>query len=155
MTPFHPLTRRSFLKATGIGLGSVALDALLSRDLAAAEKYRGLPGFPHHPPKAKRVIFLYMRGGPSHVDTFDYKPKLPDLDGKTMPGGRGFGGKVLASPWKFNQAGQSGLWISELFPELAKCAAASASAPGRAATRWPTCSGGWTIASSPRSRPSS
>src|SRR5436190_1983152 len=85
MTPFHPLTRRSFLKATGIGLGSVALDALLSRDLAAAEKYRGLPGFPHHPPRAKRVIFLYMSGGPSHLETFDYKPALDKLDGQPMP----------------------------------------------------------------------
>jgi hypothetical protein len=60
-----------------------------------------------------------MEGAPSHVDTFDYKPKLPDLDGRAMPGAR-FGGKLLASPWKFKQHGQSGLWISELFPELSR-----------------------------------
>jgi hypothetical protein len=61
-----------------------------------------------------------MEGAPSHVDTFDYKPRLPELDGKPMPGARGFGGKVLASPWRFQQHGEGGLWISGLFPELAR-----------------------------------
>src|SRR5687767_9974630 len=85
MMPFHPLSRRAFLANTGVGLGSLALNTLLSRDLAAAEKYRGLTGLPHHPPKAKRVIFLYMSGGPSHLKTFDYKPALDKLDGEPMP----------------------------------------------------------------------
>src|SRR5438067_387341 len=130
MTPFHPLTRRSFLKATGIGLGSVALDALLSRDLAAAEKYRGLPGFPHHPPRAKRVIFLYMSGGPSHLETFDYKPKLTELDGQPMPESftkgqpiaqlQGQKLKVQGHLAKFKKHGKSGQWVSDFLPWHAK-----------------------------------
>ena len=82
------LSRRSFFSSSGIGLGSVALNLLLARDLQAKdspEKYRGLAGFPHHKPKVKRVIFLYMSGGPSHLETFDFKPKLAELDGKPMP----------------------------------------------------------------------
>ena len=61
-----------------------------------------------------------MEGAPSHVDTFDYKPKLKAVDGQSMPGRRTAFAKLFASPWKFNQSGQSGLWISELFPELSK-----------------------------------
>src|SRR5437763_1552883 len=130
MTPFHPLTRRSFLKATGIGLGSVALDALLSRDLAAAEKYRGLPGFPHHKPKAKRVIFLYMSGGPSHLETFDYKSALDKLDGQPMPESfttgqpiaqlQGQKLKVQGHLTKFKKHGTSGQWVSDFLPSHAK-----------------------------------
>ena len=88
MTSFSRQSRRAFLASTGVGLGSVALNLLLARDLRAKDspdKYRGLAGFPHHPPKVKRVIFLYMSGGPSHLETFDYKPKLAELDGKSMP----------------------------------------------------------------------
>ena len=70
----------------------------------------------HFPARAKRVIFLCMQGGPSHVDTFDYKPKLGQDAGR---GGK-YGSKLMASPWKFSQRGKSGLWISELFPEVAK-----------------------------------
>ena len=89
MTAFHSsfdirhssLTRRSFLASSGVGLGSVALSSLLH----GAGKDRALAGLPHHPPKAKRVIFLYMSGGPSHLETFDYKPELDKLDGKPMP----------------------------------------------------------------------
>ena len=74
------------------------------------------PKEPHFEPTAKRIIFLCMRGGPSHVDTFDYKPKLEVDHGK-----RGkYGGSLLKSPWKFSQHGEGGLWISSLFPELAK-----------------------------------
>ena len=70
------------------------------------------------PAKAKQVIYLNMRGAPSHVDTFDYKPDLAKQDGK-----RGkYGMNILASPWKFNRSGRSGLWISELFPHLSKMA---------------------------------
>ena len=88
MTSFHPLSRRAFLSTSGVAFGSVALNALLARDLRAAppaEKYRGLTGVPHHTPKAKRVIFLYMSGGPSHLETFDYKPQLDKLNGEPMP----------------------------------------------------------------------
>lgn len=74
------------------------------------------PKKPHFPAKAKRVIFLCMRGGPSHLDTFDYKPELIKNHGKTGS----FRGSLLKSPWEFSQQGQSGLWISELFPELGK-----------------------------------
>ena len=71
---------------------------------------------PHFPAQAKRVIFMCMRGGPSHVDTFDYKPELAKHDGKTGS----FRGTLLKSPWEFSQQGKSGLWISELFPELGR-----------------------------------
>jgi hypothetical protein len=130
MTPFHPLSRRTFLAATGVGLGSIALDALLGRDLAAAEKYRGLPGFPHHPPRAKRVIFLYMSGGPSHLETFDYKPALDKLDGQPMPESftrgqpiaqlQGQKLKVQGHLTKFKQHGASGQWVSDFLPYHAK-----------------------------------
>lgn len=124
--PFHPLTRRTFLTQTGVGLGSVALSSLLRRDLAAAERYRGLSGFPHHPAKAKRVIFLYMSGGPSHLETFDYKPELEKLDGKPMPESftkgqpiaqlQGQELKVQGHLTKFSQHGKSGQWISDYLP---------------------------------------
>ncbi|MCI0705353.1 MAG: DUF1501 domain-containing protein, partial [Planctomycetia bacterium] len=130
MTPFHPLTRRTFLANTGVGLGSVALNALLARDGVAAEKYRGLPGVPHHAPKAKRVIFLYMSGGPSHLETFDYKPKLDKLNGEPMPESftkgqpiaqlQGAKLKVQGHLTKFKQHGQSGQWISDFLPWHAK-----------------------------------
>ena len=79
------------------------------------------PKQPHFPARAKRVIFLCMEGGPSHVDTFDYKPKLANRRRDSRSARARFAsGKLLASPWKFKQHGQSGLWISELFPELAR-----------------------------------
>jgi hypothetical protein len=74
------------------------------------------PQKPHFTPRAKRIIFLCMAGAPSHVDTFDYKPELASMDGKTFRGNS----KLLASPWKFKQSGKSGLWISDLFPNLQK-----------------------------------
>ena len=81
------------------------------------------PKATHFPAKAKRVIFLAMEGGPSHLDTFDYKPKLTADDGKSYSKGRGFGGgKLMGSPWTFKKQGQSGLFISELFPEVGKLA---------------------------------
>jgi hypothetical protein len=109
-------SRRRMLKASGLGFGYLAFAGLSA---LANEKNALSPRAPHFPPKAKHVIFLCMEGAPSHVDTFDYKPQLPSFDGKSMPQGRGFA-KVLASPWSFAQHGESGLWISELFPELAK-----------------------------------
>ncbi|MFN9912514.1 MAG: DUF1501 domain-containing protein, partial [Pirellulaceae bacterium] len=83
--------------------------------VALAEKSLGTGG--HFPAKAKRVIFLCMRGGPSLVDTCDYKPQLQRVDGQAAirPGSQWMG-----SPWTFSQHGQSGRWVSELFPELAK-----------------------------------
>jgi hypothetical protein len=119
MNPFVPrFSRRAALKSAAAGFGYLAFAGLSTW---AAERANPLaPKAPHFPARARRVIFLCMEGAPSHVDTFDYKPRLPELDGQTMPGARGFGGKVLASPWKFSQHGQGGLWISELFPELAK-----------------------------------
>jgi hypothetical protein len=130
MTPYHPLTRRAFLTTSGVALGSVALDALLARDLRAAEKYRGLAGFPHHAPKAKRVIFLYMSGGPSHLETFDYKPELDKLDGAPMPESftkgqpiaqlQGAKLKVQGHLAKFAKHGDSGQWVSDFLPYHAK-----------------------------------
>jgi hypothetical protein len=130
MTPFHPLSRRSFLTTSGVALGSVALNALLSRDAAAADAYRGLPGFPHHPPKARRVIFLYMSGGPSHLETFDYKPELDKLDGQPMPESftkgqpiaqlQGQKLKVQGHLTKFSKHGESGQWVSDFLPWHAK-----------------------------------
>ena len=74
---------------------------------------------PHFSPRARRVIFLCMNGGPSHVDTFDYKPELSSADGKVSSRpGRIPGAKLMGSPWQFQQRGESGLWISELFPEV-------------------------------------
>jgi hypothetical protein len=117
----NSFSRRAMLKSSTAGFGYLAFAGLST---LAAEKDNPLaPKKTHFPARAKRVIFLCMEGAPSHVDTFDYKKKLPDLNGQNMPRGRGgFGGKVLASPFKFAQAGQSGLWISEVFPELAKVA---------------------------------
>src|SRR5262245_5470264 len=113
-----PFSRRAMLKSTCAGFGYLAFAGLSTW---AAERDDPLaPKKTHFVPKAKRVIFLCMEGAPSHVDTFDHKPKLAEDDGKSMRGVRGFGGKLLASPWKFAQYGKGGQWISELFPEVAK-----------------------------------
>jgi hypothetical protein len=122
-------TRREALKETAGGLGAIALSALLGENAAAAE--HGSPGFynllpkkPHHAPKAKRVIFIYISGGPSTIDMFDPKPALLKYDGKPAPfeiKGRALNGsqQVLASPWKFTRAGKSGRPVSELLPNFA------------------------------------
>src|SRR5919206_23931 len=82
------------------------------------------PRPPHLPAKARSVIFLFMYGGPSQVDTFDYKPRLQRDDGKELPfapaPGTTVSRKLLASPWKFARHGASGAWVSELFPEVAR-----------------------------------
>lgn len=106
-----PLSRRQMLQTASTGFGYLALSALM-----ADRAYSGTAAAraPHFPPKAKNVIFLFMPGGVSHMDTFDPKPKLADLDGKTSVGKR----KYLKSPWKFKTYGQMGLPVSELFPEL-------------------------------------
>jgi len=128
-------SRRAFLTAAGVGLGSVAVNLLLARELRAKDspdKYRGLPGFPHHAPKVKRVIFLYMSGGPSHLETFDYKPTLAELDGKPMPESftkgqpiaqlQGQTLKVQGPLTKFKQYGKAGQWVSDFLPYHAKLA---------------------------------
>jgi hypothetical protein len=114
--PAHFFSRREMLKTLSCGFGYLAFAGLAAR-AAAAEAGPLAPKAPHFPAKAKRVIFLTMRGGPSHVDTFDHKPRLSADHG--APGKRP-GTKLLGSKWKFAPQGKSGLWISELFPSLAK-----------------------------------
>jgi len=111
-------SRRAALQSVSAGFGYLAFAGLSTW---ATEKNNPLAAkASHFAAKAKRVIFLCMEGAPSHVDTFDYKPKLASDDGKTMPRARTSFAKLMASPWKFAQHGKSGQWISELFPELAK-----------------------------------
>src|SRR5581483_2745932 len=116
-------SRRTLLKSTASGFGYLAFAALAHEQAARAAATDAAasplaPKKPHFPGTAKRVIFLCMDGGPSHVDTFDYKPRLTADDGKAPPRGRF--GKLMGSPFKFEKRGESGLWISEVFPELAK-----------------------------------
>ena len=113
------LSRRDLLKTVSAGFGWLAFQGLAG-SAAAAEGGRSLaPKAPHFAAKAKRVIFLCMQGGPAHMDTFDYKPKLQADAGKSGVA-RGGGSKLFGSPFQFSQHGQSGLWISELFPNVAK-----------------------------------
>ena len=131
-------TRREVLHTLGGGFTSLALTGLLSWDgflnnqAVAADgigQYSNplTPKNPHHMPKAKRVIFLFMYGGPSHMDTFDYKPKLYPLDGKTIQvktsgrGGEKNEGRIVGPKWSFRQYGESGQWVSELFPHVSTC----------------------------------
>src|SRR6516164_5667285 len=131
-------TRRELLWEAGAGFTGLALTGLLSVDnffatqAVAADGVTkfGNPLAPKkapRPAKAKSVIFLFMYGGPSHVDTFDYKPKLYPLDGKTITvktfgrGGHKNQGRVVGPKWKFKQYGKCGKWVSDLFPNLATC----------------------------------
>ena len=116
-----PLSRRELLKCISSGFGYLAFAGLSSIAAAADAKGSPLqPKAPHFPGRARNVIFLCMNGAPSHVDTFDYKPKLLTEDGKPSDRpGRIPGAKLMGSPWKFRQHGQSGLWVSELFPAVA------------------------------------
>ena len=137
-------TRREFLWQTGGGFGAVALSSLLGQDdffrtTATAAEATAFgshvqshfvnpmaPKPPMIPAKAKSVIFIFCYGGPSHVDTFDYKPKLYPLDGKTIPiktfgrGGKRNEGRVVGPKWEFKQYGQCGKYVSDLFPHLAQ-----------------------------------
>ncbi|TLD70949.1 DUF1501 domain-containing protein [Phragmitibacter flavus] len=111
--------RREMLKSLSSGFGYLAFAGLATQASQAAAPPREGPLAPkasHFPARAKHVIFLCMRGGPSHVDTFDYKPKLSADSGAA---GQRPGTKLLGSKWNFAQHGQSGLWISELFPNVA------------------------------------
>ena len=120
-------SRRQMLRNASAGFGALALHGLLGLESRGAIHSQGplSPKQPHFKPKAKRVIFLFMHGGPSHVDTFDYKPLLTRDDGKPLPFAKprivsSPTDNLLASPWKFRQYGQSGLWASDLFPHVAK-----------------------------------
>lgn len=119
--------RRQLLKQTALGFGFVALaDLLVASNPVQAANRSGYPlTEPHHKPRAKRVIFLFMKGGPSHVDTFDPKPELDKHHGKPFPGEKprvqfAATGNLLKSPWKFKKYGESGTQVSELFPNVAK-----------------------------------
>jgi hypothetical protein len=122
-----PLSRRALLRQSAVGFGSLALASLLA-DESRANPSPGNPlaaKSPHFPARAKRVIFLFMKGGPSHVDTFDPKPLLTRDDGQPLPFDKprvqfAATGNLLASPWKFAQHGQSGIPVSELFPRVAE-----------------------------------
>ncbi|MFN0199858.1 MAG: DUF1501 domain-containing protein [Planctomycetaceae bacterium] len=130
-----PMSRREMLMQSACGFGALALSALgvgaLAAESSSGNSQESLNPFAprptHFAPKAKNIIFLYMDGGPSHVDTFDPKPQLDKEHGqpfkmKVQPTQFDSIGNVLKSHWKFHQHGESGLPISELFPHLAKCA---------------------------------
>ena len=129
-------TRREMLWQVGNGFAGLALSSLLARDgfkpstACASEAFTNplRAKEPHFLPKAKHVIFLYMYGGPSHVDTFDPKPTLTKMDGQPLPGSFGQGlitsridfrkALMRGSPWNFTKAGKSGLEISDLYPNV-------------------------------------
>ena len=132
---FH--SRRDFLRRTGSGMGMLALAGLLNEQGLLGAPTSTIAGKPalnplaprpsHFPAKAKSVIWLFMNGGPSQVDTWDYKPELAKRDGKVLEGfdkNTGFFtgqvGPLMKSPFKFEQHGQSGSWVSEIFPNLSQ-----------------------------------
>lgn len=120
-----PFSRREFLKTGSNGFGYLAFAALAQQQWLRAGTQAAGPltaKAPHFTQRAKHVIFLCMQGAPSHVDTFDYKPKLIADAGKQAPSAAGRYGsaKLMPPQWKFTQQGRSGLWISELWPELAR-----------------------------------
>ena len=131
--------RREFIRHLGGGFTSLALTGMLATDGFLAKQAvasDGMTPFENPlaprpaqlPGKAKTVIFLFMYGGPSHIDTFDYKPKMYPLDGKTIQvkthgrGGHRNEGRIVGPKWNFKQHGQSGQWVSELFPHVGSCA---------------------------------
>ena len=124
----HLLPRRALLRQACCGFGTLGLTSLVSK-LSAAEPSNPLAAKqPHFPATAKRVIFLFMHGGPSSIDTFDPKPRLIVDDGKPLPFKRpltfaeGQVGGLMKSPWAFKKYGQSGLEVSDLFPHVGSCA---------------------------------
>jgi hypothetical protein len=133
------MNRRDFFGRFGLGLGGVALAGLFNSPAEAARTtvvnanpYQGLPDFPNFAPKAKRVIYLFMSGGPSQMDLFDYKPRLNELNGQELPASVRMGQRLTGmsgnqsslplagSAFKFQQHGKSGAWVSELLPHTAK-----------------------------------
>jgi hypothetical protein len=129
-------TRREFLWQIGGGFGAVALSGLLDDRFFAARAGAAdgpsphinplAPRPPHSAPKATSVIFLFMYGGPSHIDTFDYKPAMIGMDNKTVRvktsgrGGQKNQGRIVEPRWKFHRYGQCGKWVSDLYPHLAR-----------------------------------
>jgi hypothetical protein len=135
--PHFPITgsRRDLLFRCGAGFGGLALSALLAQEAQAARRQPALlnplaPRPPDFAPKAKAVIFLFMVGGPSHIETFDPKPELQRLDGQQLPESFGEiksqfvkpGTPLMGSAWKFKKYGQSGLEVSDLLPHIGSCA---------------------------------
>ncbi len=136
MRNFCGRTRREFLWEAGAGFTSVALAALLGDDFFASQALAAdgvsrfvnplAPKRPHRPAKAKSVIFLYMYGGPSHIDTFDYKPTMKGRDNQTVAvktfgrGGHKNQGRIVEPRWAFRQYGRCGKWVSDLFPHVAR-----------------------------------
>ena len=131
-------TRREFLWQSGAGFAGTALSGLLAHDgflgsgrtLAAdsaGHQNPLAPKDPHFVPKAKNVIFLFMYGGPSHIDTFDYKPAMKGRDNQSIDvktfgrGGHKNQGRIVEPRWNFQQYGECGKWVSDLFPHLATC----------------------------------
>lgn len=106
-------SRRSILKSAGAGFAHLALAGLIGQQQASANPL--LPKVPNFSPRAKRIIFIFMEGAMSGIDTFDYKPTVQQNDGKTGPGG----GRITASKFAFKQHGQTGSWFSELLPNIA------------------------------------
>ena len=120
----NPISRRDLLRQTALGFGSLALSSLLAENTHAFDAQS--PHAAHFKPRAKRIIFLFMKGGPSHIDTFEPKPLLDRDHGKPYPFKRprvtfAQTGTLLRSPWKFQKYGQSGIEVSELFPNVAQC----------------------------------
>jgi len=128
------LSRRQVLNQLGLGLGGWALAELLAQDACEAAVERGILGDPHHPPKARRIIYLFMSGAPSQLDLFDYKPLLNERHGQQLPDSvrgnqrlTGMSGNqssipLVGSPFKFSQRGPAGAWFSELLPHTAAIA---------------------------------
>lgn len=122
-------SRRSAMQSIGCGFGALAFAGLAGRPLSAGHSGHGMSRQPLIVPKAKRVIFLFMQGGPSQVDSFDYKPILERQDGQQFAfddaraiantGTRGTNQRLMKSPWKFRQYGDCGRWASDLFPKIA------------------------------------
>jgi hypothetical protein len=126
MTHLLSINRRDLLARTGCGFGLLALADLLAADEPDRAVQPSAIRSSHHPPRAKRVIFLYMPGGPSHVDLFDPKPRLAEENGKPLPFEkpkleRTKTGNLLASPWRFSKHGESGTEVSELLPHVSAC----------------------------------
>ena len=125
------MNRRELLARSGTGLGLLGLAATLQQDGAVAAETAPPPSLspltpkvPHFEPKARAVVHLFMNGGPSHVDSFDYKPQLAKYHGQSAPGGNlrteRLTGGLMKSPFAFRQRGQSGLWVSEMFEQTAR-----------------------------------
>ena len=118
-------TRRDMLRTSACGIGQIAFATLAAQHTSAEPRSAVASNLPHVPPRAKRVIFLFMWGGPSHVDLFDPKPRLNaesgnQLAGKSVGSDRDQLGTLLGSPFKFAQHGDSGIWMSEVFPHLSR-----------------------------------